>query len=60
MSQNNKTILITTLVNYILLGLVVSPWFEDMNILSFLIIGFLFVCASTPLISLGLDDENDK
>lgn len=60
MSQNNKTILITTLVNYILLGLVISPWFEDMNILSFLIIGFLFVCASTPLISLGLDDEDDK
>ena len=58
MSQNNKTILVTTLVNILLLGLAVSPLFEEMNLLRFLLIGFGVICCLIPLIYLDNGEED--
>lgn len=58
MSQNNKTILVTTLVNLIILGLAVSPLFEEMNLLRFLLIGFGVICILIPF--LDWDDEDEE
>lgn len=49
MSQNNKTLLITTLVNLSAFGLLILPLFEDMNLLRFLFIGFGLICLFIPL-----------
>ena len=59
MNQNNKTILIITLINVIAFGLAVSPLFEEMNLLRFLIIGFGGVCLICPLL-LGWEDKDDE
>lgn len=57
MSQNNKEILVTTLVNLIVFGLTVSPLFEDMNLLRFLFIGFGVICIFIPLMDWDNEDE---
>ncbi len=49
MSQNNKSILVTTLVYLFIFGLAVSPLFEDMNLLRFLLIGFGAIFIISPL-----------
>lgn len=57
MSQNNKTILVTTLVNLLVFGLAVSPLFEEMNLLRFLLIGFGVICILTPFVYWNSEDE---
>lgn len=57
MSQNNKTILATTLINFLIFGLTVSPLFEEMNLLRFLLFGFGVICILTPL--MFLDNKSD-
>lgn len=59
MDQNNKSILTSTLVNLSLFGLAVSPLFEDMNLLRFLLIGFGVIFIFAPF-SCGDDDEQKE
>lgn len=59
MSQNNKSILVTTLVNLFLFGLAVSPLFEDMNLLRFLLIGFGVIWCLSPFIVFYNDKDEE-
>lgn len=60
MSQNNKSTLIITLVNLFVFGLTVSPLFEDMNLLRFLLIGFGVICCLTPIAFLDNNNNEDE
>ena len=57
MSQNNKDILINTIVNLFVFGLTASPLFEDMNLFRFLLIGFGIICILTPFVYWNNGDE---
>ena len=60
MSQNNKSTLIITLVNLFVFGLAVSPLFEDMNLLRFLLIGFGAICIFSPFTIYYNNDDEEK
>ena len=57
MSQNNKSILVSTLVNLSIFGLAMSPLFEDMNLLRFLLIGFGIICFLIPFLDWDIEDK---
>lgn len=56
MGKDYKYVLVLTIINLLGLGVLVAPWFEEMNLLRFLIIGFLFICLISPLLIADKDE----